>query len=167
MLQPFLDEAGHRLQAAGLRDPASLSNPLGMQRGLPLLIIPGQQTLLIVQCLINQLMLIIPTSNLPSSDASVASEASAGGTAACHDEGHHRVVAGAVAFWKGHLLWGNLPLRELEALTLLAGRALGPALSMGRVGGIQSDISSKVRDCLRNESRSFHGYFLDLNRAVP
>jgi hypothetical protein len=36
-LQPLLDEAGMRLGSAGMKDPASVLNPLGMQRGLALL----------------------------------------------------------------------------------------------------------------------------------
>ncbi|GAX77482.1 hypothetical protein CEUSTIGMA_g4926.t1 [Chlamydomonas eustigma] len=105
-LQPFLDEAGIRLHAAGMRDPMALSNPLGMQHGIPIMATPTS-VLLNTQSLVNQLMLV-------SSPAAGVDG---------------RVVVGAAVCWQGHLLWGSLPLQDLQALTLLAGRALGPAVT--------------------------------------
>ena len=138
VLQPFLDEAGLRLRVAGLRDPACLSNPLGMQRGIPLLVAPSRQTLLDVQCLINQLMLVGPTGSPSLGTVSMAAEGTSDRVEGLHHDFDDRAVAGAVALWQGHLLWGNLPLRDLEAITLLAGRTLGPALySLRGAGGIK------------------------------
>lgn len=112
-----------RLKSAGMRDPAALSNPLGMQRGLPLLPTPTP-ALLSAQCLVNQLLLVSgPLPLLPSSAADGDRNSEA------------RVVVGAAAYWQGHLLWGSLALGDLEALTLLACRTLGPAAGKKGVRG--------------------------------
>jgi hypothetical protein len=53
-------------------------------------------------------------------------------------------VAGAMACWQGHMLWGSLPLGDCEALALLACRVLGPA-SRG-LGTARSKVGLKLCD---------------------
>jgi hypothetical protein len=59
-----------------------------------------------------------------------------------------RVVVGAAVCWQGQLLWGSVPLQDLQSLTLLAGRVLGPAAAAGMAGKVQSKVSTCADDFL-------------------
>ena len=149
VLQPFLDEAGGRLKLATIKDPACLTNPIGLQRGIPLVATPAQ-VLLAAQGLVGALMLAARPV-LPTSSYAVELEGSLEGP--FDDQaGEKRAgsVTGALVLWQGYLVWGNLPLRDMEALALLVARSLGPAVgsSTNKVNLLRLLVLNKVLELL-------------------
>lgn len=102
VLQPLLDEVGHRLLRPEAREHAGLANPLGPHHpeAVPLLS-TSHPTFLAVQCLVNQLLI-----------------SSFFGT---------RLVHSALVLWGGMPLWSTLGSDDTAALTTLAAKALAPA----------------------------------------